>query len=80
MPALSLSGQPLVNRAWGGQYGLPDTVTWSASTADASGHLYTTGNTSVLGNGTDVLLTQYDPEGTLGCPATPIECLPTVTR
>jgi subtilisin family serine protease len=65
MPALSLSGQTLVNRAWVAQYGLPDTVAWSASTADASGHLYTTGNTFVLGNGTDVLLTKYDPEGTL---------------
>lgn len=59
------TAQTLINREWVAQYGLPDTVDWSASTADGSGNLYTTGNTFVAGNGADVLLTKYDPEGNL---------------
>ena len=65
MLSLSATAQTLVNRAWVAQYGLPDTVAWSASTADGSGNLYTTGNTFVPGHGADVLLTRYDPEGNL---------------
>jgi len=61
----SAMAQTLVNRAWVAQYGLPDTVAWSASTADGSGNLYTTGNTFVPSQGADVLLTQYDPDGNL---------------
>lgn len=61
----SATAQTLVNREWVAQYGLPDTVAWSASTADGNGNLYTTGNTFVPGNGADVLLTKYDPEGNL---------------
>ena len=64
-PDSILYAQTLINQEWVSQYGLPDTITWSASTTDADGNLYTTGNTFVAGNGTDVLLTKYDPEGVL---------------
>jgi hypothetical protein len=60
-----VDAQVLVNQEWMTQYGLPDTIAWSASVTDPGGNLYTTGNTFVTGNNTDVLLTKYDSDGNL---------------
>ncbi|MEZ4848788.1 MAG: S8 family serine peptidase [Bacteroidia bacterium] len=57
--------QVLVNQEWVAQYGLPDTIAWSASVTDPGGNLYTTGNTFTVGNGADMLLTKYDSDGNL---------------
>ena len=61
----NIYAQTLINQEWVVQYGLPDTITWSASTTDGSGNLYTAGNTINPNGHADVLLTKYDPEGNL---------------
>ena len=55
--------QVLMNKEWEALAGLPDTISWSASTIDPNGNLTIAGNTLVSPNVTAVLITHYDADG-----------------
>lgn len=63
-PLYGLLGQTYVNVDWSFSTGLPDPqIPWTSSKAYGGEFLYVVGNTQVIDQGLDVLLTKYDIEG-----------------
>lgn len=57
--------QTHVNREWISSMGDPDTLEWSASITNDSSEMYHVGNTKMVGEGTNLLITKYDNTGAI---------------
>ncbi len=63
--SFSLFAQTYINTEWETNYGLPDSIDWTASTLDNESNLYIVGNTVVSGQGPNILTSKYDSGGDL---------------
>lgn len=57
--------QTYINLDWETNYGLPDSIDWTASALDNESNLYIVGNTVVTGQGPNILTSKYDSGGDL---------------
>jgi hypothetical protein len=55
-----VQSQQLITKVWEHTTGTPDTIDYSAQVQDATGNIYTTGNTMVGAELANVLTTVYD--------------------
>ncbi len=62
---LQKPAQTYINTEWETNYGLPDSIDWTASTLDNESNLYIVGNTVVSGQGPNILSSKYDSDGNL---------------
>lgn len=63
--SFSSYGQTYINTEWETNYGLPDSIDWTASTLDNESNLYIVGNTVVSGQNANILTSKYDDDGNL---------------
>ncbi|MBX2972487.1 MAG: hypothetical protein KF797_05250 [Flavobacteriales bacterium] len=63
--AQSLCGQVYVNKEWERTSGLPDTLSWSATSFDINGNVIAVGNTQVAPGNPDILVVKMNDHGTV---------------